>query len=134
MARRKMTREEEATLAAEAQELRDDEAAWDYRQARLVRRGRSPSAVLSVRVPLAQLRELRKLAAAERISLSDLLKDAVASYVAYAGPQVSSSGPRQLQLNLKRASRSETMHAGARELQESVVAFPSQYTETTIAS
>lgn len=132
VARRKLTRDEGEALAAEAEQLRDDEAAWDYDNARAVRRGRSPSAVLSVRVPLMQLATLRELAATERVSLSELLKDAVASYVASTGPQVLSSGPRVLRLNLP-PSKSESMQQGARQPRETVVGFPRSDTETTIA-
>lgn len=134
MARKKLTPEEESKLAAEAEQSREDDASWDYARARPVRRGGSPSAVLSVRVSIDQLRDLRKLAAVEGISLSELLKDAVASYVASAGPQVSSSGPRQLQLNLKRSSRSETIQPGARQLRDAGTAPYRPDTETTIAS
>ena len=134
VARRKITREEEAALADEAAGLRDDEAAWDFARARAVRRGASPSAVLSVRVPLEQLKGLRRLAAVEGVSLSELLKEAVASYVGSTGPEVSSSRPDVLQLNLRRSSRSETMHPHARELHKTVAVPPSSFTETPMAS
>jgi len=123
MARRKLTASEESALAAEAEQLRDDEQAWDFARPRRVRRGRSPSAVLSVRVSLIQLQTLRKIAAAENVALSDLLKKAIASYTASAGPQVSSSSPRHLRLHVLRPSSAETIQPGVRQLSEADPSF-----------
>jgi len=133
VARSRLTPDEEAALAAEAERLRDDETAWDYKHPRRVRRGRSPSAVLSVRVPLIQLQALRKIAEAEGIAMSDLLKDALASYAASAGPQVSSSSPRHLRLHMPRPSGAETIQPGARQLREADPAFVRPDIDKTIA-
>jgi len=133
VARRRLTPDEEAALAAEAERLRDDETAWDYKHPRRVRRGGSPSAVLSVRVPLIQLQALRKIAAVEGIALSDLLKDALASYAASAGPQVSSSSPRHLRLHVPRPSGAETIQPGVRQLREADPAFVRPDIDKTIA-
>jgi hypothetical protein len=69
--------DEEAALAKEAENAKVDEQ-WEMERPRRVRRGSEPTAVLSVRVPLSQLRKIRETLARERIPLSELLQQAVA--------------------------------------------------------
>ncbi len=97
MARRELSAEEEAALVKQAEAQRGDAAAWGFERPHRVRRGRGATAVLSVRVPLAQLRELRSLAGARGLSLSELLQEAVGALAA-SGPRISFSA------NVKRAT------------------------------
>jgi hypothetical protein len=83
--RRKLTPEEESQLAAEAESRQGDADEWDFGRPKKIDRGRSPTAVLSVRVPLSQLKELRRTAQLEGISLSRLLQSAIDCYMAREG-------------------------------------------------
>jgi len=96
MGRRELTPEQESQLAAEAQSRRGDTEEWDFGRPTKIRRGRSPTAVLSVRVRFAQMKELRRIAGQEGISLSRLLQNAIECYVAR---------PRAVQLHFPEVKR-----------------------------
>ena len=114
MARRKLTTDEEQRLREEAERVRTDQGLWeDYRPAKVVR-GKNPTAVLSVRVPLSQLRGLRAIAGQQGRSLSDVLKDAVDAYVAASGPQVTSScSTKRITIFMSERTGSESLQPGA---------------------
>jgi hypothetical protein len=94
--RRELTPEQEKALAAEAEARRGDADEWDFARPAKIDRGGSASAVLSVRVPLSQMKELRRLAGQQRLSLSRLLQDAVECYMAR---------PRAIQLRFAEVQR-----------------------------
>lgn len=96
MGRRELTPEQERALAAESEARRDDAEEWDFGRPATIDRGRRPTAVLSVRVPLSQVRELRRIAGQQRLSLSRLLQDAVECYIAT---------PRAVQLRFAEVQR-----------------------------
>jgi hypothetical protein len=89
MARRKLTGAEEARMVAEAERSRDDESTTLRRVD--VRVGAGASGVLSVRLPIEQIRALRQKAAQRGESLSDLLQEAVNRLLGTSGPEVSMS-------------------------------------------
>jgi hypothetical protein len=80
--RRELTPEQERQLAEVAESRRGDTEEWDFARPSRIDRGRSPTAVLSVRVPLSQMKELRRIAGREQISLSRLLQNAIDYYIA----------------------------------------------------
>jgi hypothetical protein len=92
MARRSLGPKEQARLIREAEEARDDDSV--VLAAGRIKRGTDPTAVLSVRVPLAQLRQLRSIASRRAISLSELLKEAVDSHTGTGGVKVWDSSGR----------------------------------------
>jgi len=94
--RRELTPEQEKALAAEAEARRGDADEWDFARPAKIDRGGSASAVLSVRVPLSQMKELRRLAGQQGISLSRLLQSAIDCYVAR---------PRAIQLRFAEVQR-----------------------------
>jgi hypothetical protein len=78
MARRELSREEEAEMIAEAERASDD---LDT-DLQVVPAGKMPSSVvLSVRLPLSTARALRAMAAEQGVSLSDLLNAAVTQFI-----------------------------------------------------
>lgn len=89
MARRKLTGEAEARLAASAERDRDDSGCVLRRSE--VRVSAEASGVLSVRLPLAQIRALRQEAVKRNMSLSDLLQEAVNRFLGSPGGEVSTS-------------------------------------------
>ena len=107
MARRILTAEEEKRLAAEAEDARDRELPLKRAGVKV---SEDATAVLSVRVPINQLRMLRSLAAERRVSLSTLLQDAIEQAVSNRGPRVSYS---------QRVSRLFVSGATAEQLGES---------------
>lgn len=86
MARRAMSRQEEEALVREAERLRDADT-----EPSGLRFSPNATAVLSVRLPMNDLRTLRSIAKARRISLSALLQEAVEQLLATDGPKVSVS-------------------------------------------
>ncbi len=89
MARRRLTDEEEQRLAQQAEAERDDpQNEWVSSPVRV-----SPGAsvVLSVRLPIDRAQALRAAAADRKMSLSELLDEAVASLLAGGGPRLVAS-------------------------------------------
>ena len=103
MGRRQLTPEEERQLAADAESDRGDAAVWDFGRPTKIDRGKSPTAVLSVRLPLSQMKELRRISGRERISLSRLLQNAIDYYI---------SSPRTVQLRFADVERFFAFNAG----------------------
>jgi hypothetical protein len=103
LGRRELTPEEESRLAAEAESRRGDAEEWDFARPAKIDRGGSPTAVLSVRVPLSQMKELRRLAGQQGISLSRLLQSAIDCYVAR---------PRAVQLRFAQVERFFAFNVG----------------------
>ena len=103
MGRRQLTPEEERQLAADAESDRGDAAVWDFGRPTKIDRGKSPSAVLSVRLPLSQMKELRHIAGREQVSLSRLLQNAIDYYI---------SSPRTVQLRFADVERFFAFNAG----------------------
>jgi hypothetical protein len=89
MARKRLSAEEEAQAIADAVAMRDDPSVMPMRVPG--RPTSSGSAVLSVRLPVGQVRMLRAMAAERRISLSEMLSEAVTSVLAGSGPTLSAS-------------------------------------------
>lgn len=85
MGKRELTPEQESQLAADAESRRGDADEWDFGRPKKIDRGSRPTAVLSVRVPLSQMKELRRTAKLEGVSLSRLLQSAIDCYVARQG-------------------------------------------------
>lgn len=90
MARKQLTSQQEREIAAAAEEASAAGADVNRVSAR-VSRGASPTAVLSVRVPLDQLQSLRAVAQRRAMSLSEVVQEAIASFAGAGGPQVFSS-------------------------------------------
>jgi hypothetical protein len=88
MARRNISAAEERQLIADAEAHRD--SGTRSTPARL-RPSEDATAVLSVRLPMSQLRALRAVAAARGASLSAVLQDAVDQLVAERGPRMTVS-------------------------------------------
>lgn len=89
MARRKLTASAEARMVASAEADRDDPGRVLRRSE--VRVSNEASGVLSVRLPLEQIRVLRQEAAKRSVSLSDLLQEAVNRFLGSPGGEVSTS-------------------------------------------
>ncbi|MEX2237248.1 MAG: ribbon-helix-helix protein, CopG family [Dehalococcoidia bacterium] len=88
MARRRMSKEEEAALVAEIESSQNDDKAWDFDNPKKIDRGPTPTAVLSVRLPLDQFNAVKAEAARRRIPLSDLVREAIESYAGAAGTRL----------------------------------------------
>lgn len=88
MARRQLTDEDELALIRDAEAARDSGPLGTP-----VRMTVSPqgTAVLSVRLPMEQMRDLRSVAESRHISVSALLQEAVAGLLAAPGPRMSAS-------------------------------------------
>jgi hypothetical protein len=89
MARRKLTDAAEAQLVASAESDRDNPERVLRRSE--VRVSTEASGVLSVRLPLDQIRALRQEAVKRGVSLSDLLQEAVNRFLGSPGGEVSTS-------------------------------------------
>ena len=112
MVRRTLTRQEDEVLAKAAEERTSGEH-WDFAGAAPVNRGRNPTVVLSGRVPVVYAQMLRRMAVTRRCSLSDLVKQALESYAAAPGPQVSYLAPDKMTLFTASGARSETRQTTA---------------------
>ena len=91
MVRRKLSAEEEARLVAEMENSRGDRTAWDFAHPTKLRVPPGATGVLSVRVPYDQLKALRRIAERDHVSMSDVAKQAIESYIAASGPSLSKS-------------------------------------------
>ncbi len=132
MARRKLTEEQESLLAQEMERLRDDASAWDFKKPKGVTRRAGASAVLSVRVSVPQLQRLRKVAASQGVGISEILKQALNSYVARSGPQITfNSDTRRWILYRHEPSAVETVQPGADEVTTDPKFFRSRAAERT---
>ena len=88
MARRNTSAAEERQLIADAEALRDSPTkATPVR----LRAAEDATAVLSVRLPMSQLRAMRAIAGARGVSLSALLQDAVDQLLAERGTRMTVS-------------------------------------------
>ena len=93
MVARRLTKRQEAALVDDVERARANPAdEWDLSRPLAVTRGPSPTAVLSVRVPIEQLRDIRRIAAQRGVSVSELLQTAVTVAVGMGGPRVDWSG------------------------------------------
>jgi hypothetical protein len=86
MARKVVTAADEAQLIADAEASRDDPNVVPVASGVTI--AKDASAVLSVRLQMDALRTLRELAKARRMSLSELLQDAVDSLLGSPAPHV----------------------------------------------
>ena len=110
MVRRRLTPEQEQTLAEEAEQRTTGDERWDFAAAGPVNRGANPTVVLSGRVPAVYAQMLRRRAIAQRCSISDLVKQALEDY-AVATLRVSYSRPMQsMELRTSSAPGAETMN------------------------
>jgi hypothetical protein len=82
MARRRVSDREQKRLVDEVEALRETGDGWDFAHPRQVNRGSNPTAVVSTRLPIVQFRRLSKMAAAERRTVAELMKDALEAYIA----------------------------------------------------
>jgi len=125
VARRKLSAEEEAKLVADAESARGDRGRWDFDSPRRVRVPAGASAVLSVRLPVEELRALRRRAERNRISLSELVKAAVEAYVARSGPQITKTrlASGEWSLPVRYASPTETLDPSEREITRGTEGF-----------
>ncbi len=112
MVRRRLTDEEEDALAKAAEDRTSDKD-WDFSRGKPVNRGRNPTVVLSGRIPVVYAQMLRRMAVTRRCSISDLVKQAIESYAAAPGPQVSYDAPDKMTLFSPSGSRSETRQVNA---------------------
>lgn len=111
MVRKRLTHEEEQALAKAAEGRPVGSQEWDFAHARRVDRGRSPTVVLSGRVPVVYAQMLRRKAIAERRSISDLVKEALESYaVATLGYSYT---PKIMEIRTSTAAGAETMNGQA---------------------
>lgn len=91
---KKLSEAREKRLAAAAEAARDDDRVVLRESG--VRVSADATGVLSVRLPLAQIRLLREVANSRGESLSELLQEALGRLLGSAGPDVSMSSVRQM--------------------------------------
>jgi ribbon-helix-helix CopG family protein len=91
MARKRMSQDDEERLIAEAESRKDDGEFWNLDEPRRINRGPEPTAVLSVRMPLSQIQAIRELAAERRVSLGELMRDALNVFAGLSAPTVVTS-------------------------------------------
>ncbi len=119
MVRKKLTREEEEQLAAEIESHRGNSAAaWDFSRPKRLRVTENASAVLSARVSYDQLKAIREIAERERLSLSEVTKQAIEMFVAAAGASLYTSRPVSGYWSIRgpRLSVTETQQPGDQQL------------------
>jgi antitoxin component of RelBE/YafQ-DinJ toxin-antitoxin module len=92
MARKKLTPDEEASIRRASEQAHREGADLTYVGG--VSRGKEPTAVLSVRVPLALLQSLREIAARDGLSLSEVVQNAVTTCARAGGSPFSTSSDR----------------------------------------
>ncbi len=88
MARRAISRAEERTLIAAAEQDRDDGTVGELAAVKVAG---DATAVLSVRLPMDQLQSIRRNAASRGISISSLLQEAVAQLTAKPEPRMTAT-------------------------------------------
>ena len=86
MAKRYLEADEETRLVAEIEAQRESDGVLG--EGRRVNRGSEPTAVLSVRIPLEQMKLLRQVAGERRESVSEVLKDALYAFTGIGGSRV----------------------------------------------
>jgi predicted DNA-binding protein len=88
MARRELDAAEEERLIADAEQASED-GSLPLGPGRRVDRGPNPSSVISVRLPLASARRLRRLAGERNRTISELLNEAIDVWLAEPPTKVS---------------------------------------------